>query len=120
MKWVAAGQRRELPGPSRSFHQYVATYTYVSGGERPVSYFQKSAGTIWRGVRGQRHVRSLFVQIRDNHVYVVYVGVGGSGRDTVAALCAWGAVVAITVHIQCGQHSDRSIHRRAEEAGQLP
>lgn len=104
MKWsgVGTGLRRDLLGRVYRGRHYLATYTYVANGERAVQSIQTHPGTIWRGVRGRRIFRGYVVQVRDNHVYVVYVSVGGAGIDTIGAICSWGPVVSVTIHIQCG------------------
>jgi len=101
MKWSGVGQRRDLLGYPRRWRRYVATYSYVANGERAFQSISSAPGAIWRGVRGRREFRSLIVQVRDNHVYVVYVSVGGSSTDTIAAICSRGPVVSVTVHVQC-------------------
>jgi hypothetical protein len=101
MKWSGVGQRRDLLGYTRRWRRYVASYSYVSNGERPVQSIQAHPGTIWRGIRGRRIFRSLVFQVRDNNVYVVYVSVGGAGIDTIATICSRGPVVSVTVHLQC-------------------
>lgn len=83
--------------------QYVAHHTYASYGERAISSSEKTSGTIWRGVRGRRQYTNLFFQVRDNNLSVVFVGVGGTSRDTIAILALQGAVYSVTVHVQCGE-----------------
>lgn len=100
--WAGEGRRRDLPGRDSRWRRYVATYQIIVNGERAVQSIQAHPGTLWSGVRGRRIFRSFVFQVRDNHVYVVHVSMGGAGIDTIAAICSWGPVVSITVHLQCG------------------
>ena len=94
--------------------QYVAHHTLVVVRERAVSSVTETAGTIWRGVRTRRQQRSYFVQVRDNYLSVVFVNLGGSGRDAIALIIIAGPVAVATLHVQCGLCVSRQDTREAD------
>jgi hypothetical protein len=101
--------------PSRENHRssgrsrrYVAHHTLTIVRERAVSSVSESPGTIWRGLRRRGQFRSGVFHLRDNHLCMVLVSVGGYRGDFVAAIIVQGAVAVATFHIQCGSDYHQS------------
>lgn len=100
--------------------RYVAHHTLVVVRERAVSSVTTTAGTLWRGVRTRRQQRNYVVQVRDNYLSVVFINLGGGGRDAVAVVVIAGAVAVATIHVQCGIGLPGQNTRKADRQAQLP
>lgn len=79
----------------------MARQSYVAVRERAVSHISFHPDSLRRDLSPQRRKLRGWLQVRDNHLYLVLVDVGGSGGDFVAAMVAVGCVVAATSHLQC-------------------
>lgn len=94
--------------------RYVAHHTFSLVRERPLEVRTETPGTLWRGVRGRRQLSYYIFHLRDNHLSVVFINLGGGGRDAYAALVLWGAVAVATIHVQCSVSIPRQDTRKED------